>query len=316
VRLDGRDHYCGPWRSKAAEAEYDRLVGVFLANGRRMPRDAEERGSLTVTELVAQYWSFAKGYYRRPDGTPSSEVSCIKVAITELRRLAGELPAREFGPLRLKALQDAMIAKRWARRSINLHVGRIRRVFAWGVQNEVVPPEVLMALKALPGLKAGLRPPWQPPRVRSNVSVRAALQQPLVALAVGAPAGGMKSKAPHRSGSDTEKYYRGLLREQSRSGQSVRAFAAARGLSAWTLDGWRQRLGLARSRTQPESRAGVAPKSWAPTSRLVEVCLGEATPAERPSGLVLHVFGRHRVELPTDFAEDDVRRLVRALAPC
>jgi hypothetical protein len=126
----------------------------------------------------------------------------------------------------------------------------------------------------------------------------------------------MKSKAPRRSGSDTEKYYRDLLREQSRSGQSVRAFAAARGLSAWTLYGWRQRLGLARSRTQPASRAGVAPKSWAPTSRLVEVRLGGERPEERRAGLVLHVFGRHRLELPADLAEDDLRRLVRALSPC
>ncbi|MFI5378366.1 MAG: hypothetical protein ACHRHE_03590 [Tepidisphaerales bacterium] len=27
VRLDGRDFYLGPWKSKAATVEYDRLVG-------------------------------------------------------------------------------------------------------------------------------------------------------------------------------------------------------------------------------------------------------------------------------------------------
>ena len=29
VRLNGRDHYCGDWGTKAASAEYDRLVGLW-----------------------------------------------------------------------------------------------------------------------------------------------------------------------------------------------------------------------------------------------------------------------------------------------
>src|SRR5688572_33001372 len=45
-----------------------------------------------------------------------------------------------------------------------------------------------------------------------------------------------------------EVYYRALLREQESSGQSLRSFARARGLSAWTLYGWRARLGRTRSR--------------------------------------------------------------------
>jgi len=155
VRLDGRDFYCGAYETKEAQAEYDRLIAVFLGSGRRMPGGPDAPDNPTVTELIAQYWTWAKTYYRRPDGAASSELSCIKVAVTELRRMAGDVPAREFGPLRLKALQDAMIARKWVRRSINAHAGRVRRMFAWAVANELLPPDVLAALKAVSGLKAG-----------------------------------------------------------------------------------------------------------------------------------------------------------------
>jgi len=52
-----------------------------------------------------------------------------------------------------------------------------------------------------------------------------------------------------------EAYYRGLLSEQESSGQSLRSFARDRGLSAWTLYGWRQRLGWTRTR---RARASVS----------------------------------------------------------
>ena len=31
VRLNGRDRYCGDWGTVAAKAEYDRLIGLWLA---------------------------------------------------------------------------------------------------------------------------------------------------------------------------------------------------------------------------------------------------------------------------------------------
>ena len=34
--MDGKDHYLGPWKFKASIAEYDRLIGEWLANGRRL----------------------------------------------------------------------------------------------------------------------------------------------------------------------------------------------------------------------------------------------------------------------------------------
>ena len=36
VTLGGRDFCLGPWRSKLSRAEYERLVGEWLANDRRL----------------------------------------------------------------------------------------------------------------------------------------------------------------------------------------------------------------------------------------------------------------------------------------
>ncbi len=43
-------------------------------------------------------------------------------------------------------------------------------------------------------------------------------------------------------GGRREAYYRALLEEQEASGRSLRAFAAERGVSQWTLYEWRRKL--------------------------------------------------------------------------
>ena len=41
------------------------------------------------------------------------------------------------------------------RKVINRRIGRIRRVFKWGAENELVPPTILTAISAVKGLQAG-----------------------------------------------------------------------------------------------------------------------------------------------------------------
>jgi integrase len=72
-----------------------------------------------------------------------------------LRESHGRVSVREFGPLALKAVRTRMIQARHSRTYINDHVGRIKRMFRWGVENEFVPPGVLQGLQAVGGLKRG-----------------------------------------------------------------------------------------------------------------------------------------------------------------
>ncbi len=48
-----------------------------------------------------------------------------------------------------------MIEKGWCRRNVNHNVGRIKRMFRWATENELVPGTVYHALQAVAGLKRG-----------------------------------------------------------------------------------------------------------------------------------------------------------------
>ena len=107
VTLDGQDIYLGPHGTKASKHEYDRLIGEWLANGRCLP---DHETPLLVSELIAQYWKFAKGYYRK-NGKPTDELASIKVALRHTRKLYGDRSVADFGPLALEAIRDVMIAR-------------------------------------------------------------------------------------------------------------------------------------------------------------------------------------------------------------
>jgi hypothetical protein len=66
VTLDARDFYLGPYGTAASRAEYDRLVGEWLANGRRLPSPGRPPAGLTVNELLAAYWPHVR--HARPWG--------------------------------------------------------------------------------------------------------------------------------------------------------------------------------------------------------------------------------------------------------
>jgi integrase len=154
VTLSGVDHYCGPYGTRASRAEYDRRITEWLANGRRAT-PANFAADLTVAELVARYWVHARTYYRRPDGSPTTELSALKFALGPLVKLYGKTRAAEFGPLAFDAVRHGMIANGWGRKSINNHGSRIKAVFKWAVARELIPPSVHHGLQAVAGLRAG-----------------------------------------------------------------------------------------------------------------------------------------------------------------
>lgn len=152
VTIDGRDAYLGPHGTKASRAEYDRVIGEWLANGRRSPVASVD---LTVAEVAARFWAHAQQYYVRPDGTQTGEAEMFRLAMRPLVRLYGRHPARDFGPLSLEAVRGEMVRSGMARTYVNAQVRRVRMVFRWGVAKELVPPSVLHGLAAVAGLRAG-----------------------------------------------------------------------------------------------------------------------------------------------------------------
>jgi integrase len=151
VTIDGQDLYLGPYGSQASKNEYDRIIGEWLANGRRLATK-DLASDLAISELIQRYWEFAQGYYTSEN---TGEIACIKTALKALRLLYGRTLIADFGPLSLKALREKMLGMNWSRGHINSQIRRIRRMFRWGVENQLVSELVCAALERVTGLRRG-----------------------------------------------------------------------------------------------------------------------------------------------------------------
>lgn len=151
VTLDGKDHYLGPHGSRGSRREYDRLVGEWQQNGRRLPSSPDQT---SVVVLLAAYWKFAQTYYTK-NGKPTGELPGVKAALGFMRRLYGDTPVCDFGPLALENVQNQMVEAGHCRKYVNKNIGRIKRCFKWGVAKEMVPVSVYQALATVGGLRKG-----------------------------------------------------------------------------------------------------------------------------------------------------------------
>lgn len=127
---------------------YDEAIGRWLAG-----QTADPYG-ITVDELAIRCFEHARQHYRR-NGDETSEVTSIRSALRLLVKADGTTRVQDFGPLRLQSIRARMIEAGWRRKSIDQQIGRIRRMFKWGVSQELVPTDTLVALNSVAGLRAG-----------------------------------------------------------------------------------------------------------------------------------------------------------------
>ena len=144
VTFDGRTFYLGRYGTQTSKHRYDQLIAEWLINGRNLPPSQLEDG-ITVGELVLRYWQFARDYYVK-NGRRTSKLSYIRLAVRPLNELYADKSAAEFGPLALKAVRQQMVERGLCRNVINGCANRIKRMFRWAAENELVPGEVYQAV--------------------------------------------------------------------------------------------------------------------------------------------------------------------------
>ena len=152
VYLDNREVLLGVHGTAASREKYNRLIGEWLANGRALLAAAAD---VVILHVIQRFWDHARKYYVRPDGTPSNEQRNFADVLRVLKKSYGRLPAAEFSPLKLKAVREEMIRLGWCRTNINRQIDRLKHVFKWSAENELVPPSVYHRLQAVARLKAG-----------------------------------------------------------------------------------------------------------------------------------------------------------------
>lgn len=154
VRFNGQQVWFGPFDDPATHARFAAFKAEWEANGRQLP-GRDDDAPATVADLVASYLVFAETYYRKPDKTPTHEIENVRYTVRPLLELYGQLSVAEFDLRRLKLLRERMIDSGLSRSTVNNRVSRVVRVFGWGTEEELVPPQVFGALRALRPLRAG-----------------------------------------------------------------------------------------------------------------------------------------------------------------
>lgn len=149
----GREVYLGMYGTLEADDAYRAWVRGFL-DRQRTTGGLPARCDPTIRQLVQSYHQHAESYYRK-QGQATTEVGTIKQVTAYLLRMFGSLPASDFGPAELKAVRQAMVDHGLARGHINKQVQRIRRLYRWAVEHELVKPEVLTQLQAVDALRIG-----------------------------------------------------------------------------------------------------------------------------------------------------------------
>jgi integrase len=154
VELNGRFHYLGKFDSQESHEEYKQLIAKYLAEKPTVLDDTPPVAVLKVEELILRYFTFAKTYYVR-NGDHTDEITTLRILLRRLRGLYGSVDATKFGPKSFRTFIDSMVQEGLSRKYINDSIGRVKRLFKWGVAEELIPSSVFHGLSAVSGLRKG-----------------------------------------------------------------------------------------------------------------------------------------------------------------
>lgn len=129
---------------------------------------------LTLLQLCERYLAHAKVYYRGADGEPTREHLNIEASQKWLREIMGDdVPASALTKHDVRAVQAAMIREGRTRTYINSTIGRLRRMYLWAMQTDLVEDtpddpaaaRCMGAFSATPSLKKNRSLAWENPPV-------------------------------------------------------------------------------------------------------------------------------------------------------
>jgi len=147
---NGKRYYHGTFGTSEAEENYRRFKIALLENPTLLPVQGNKVGDVLVSELATGFLTHIE------PRTNKTDLWHFKRAIGFLAELYGGLPVNEFSPKKLMLVRSQMVRTgTLCRKTINKYIVKIRRIFKWGVVEEVVPPSVILALKAVEGLQKG-----------------------------------------------------------------------------------------------------------------------------------------------------------------
>ena len=157
VTVDKKRIYLGNADAPETLIKYHEFVGEWLARKNlaedRIETPLVENASVRI--LCQNFLKHAASYYRK-NGESTRVAERFAVACDFVLSLYGNTNVNDFSPLRLRAVQSAMLQSgRFCRSYLNQLVSCVRAVFKWGVAQGVVAPSVLLGLQVVEPLKKG-----------------------------------------------------------------------------------------------------------------------------------------------------------------
>lgn len=161
VRINGRDFYCGAFGSRECQERYAELIREFAREKTvaELPtrRKAVKLGKgLLVAELVADYAARRiLTRYVDADGKLTNEGQNQQKILRDFREAIGTLPVADVTGVSLMAVRDVWIKRGLKRGTVNRYLSIVKRLFKWGLANELVPPDVFAKIDAVDPLARG-----------------------------------------------------------------------------------------------------------------------------------------------------------------
>lgn len=167
VEIDGKREYLGPYATPESRQRYhSRLAELAAKESVRSthnegnfqdapaPTAAASGDKLIVDQLLWRFWSWAKLRYRDESG-PTAHLANLRQTMKKVTKQFGNVAVADFGPSHIRALREQLIQDGAARSYINKLVGYVKQIFAWGMEEEIVPELVAFRVIKTRNLRAG-----------------------------------------------------------------------------------------------------------------------------------------------------------------
>jgi len=104
---------------------------------RQQPKRERTDGT-TVGELCAAWGAHALEYYRRADGTPTSEAAQVTIGVRLFRDMYARATLKELRHADLLRWRDAVERSGVARVTVNRRIGILKRMMAWALDEGLI----------------------------------------------------------------------------------------------------------------------------------------------------------------------------------
>ncbi len=146
VQVNGKRIYLpGKYNSRESLRAYAEIAGDKA-------KASEPKAPATIAGLAVKYLDHCEIYYPNPKrGQYKNVRACLRRLLKDYR----DTRVSDFGPRKLKDFMVSLTKDGCSRQYANKCCSLIKRMFKWAVSEEIVQPEILVAINSTMPLRAG-----------------------------------------------------------------------------------------------------------------------------------------------------------------